>query len=775
MSRPNSQFIVSIETECLTAVPSQPESVRRAVTAFLRNWALQAPSLAATSGVFNAYARTYCDCGHIEIAMIECDSPYSAATLFEQQQILAARGVAMLSAEGIDLVLSNNTYSGLLKTGCPVWGTHENYLVDTHPSAFTQQILPFLVTRIYGGAGGILYPSGDFLASARSICLTRASGGGTTQDRAIHSLARDEHHMGTNPQRFRYHLILGDGHRSLFNLALQLGATALAVKAAMHDRKLRDQLLEWRCRFSPDWVATFRELHVLSRGGRPLQIHPLVTATQRLYLDAARRVAADMQPRPTWIPRLLEHWEQTLAAYERGDWAWLARRLDALAKHQFYTAVLEEQGCGWAELPRRPRLFEELALLDQNYHEFCNPRSAFVQMEDAGLLEHRVGPRIEPGQETDPYIPDVATRARPRARFIRDHRQSSGFEVDWSWICHRSQHRMLRLDDPFATSWGEWVTVPRSARSPESILSEQALLAEIARLHSLGRFEQATMFLTRFALLHEMPVAVPSDDLLRYRVWLYARCGTPNGESLLHRLHPETPATFRGINDYCYVHRFAGLRPNLAAMQPWIDRGRSLLQAGGPQVADTEQVAVFREHAADALARHGRMDEALGLLSPAMDAPVRERTSLAMQARLLATLGETYRRQGHGHMAREVLHEAMNVQIERNETGQLVFSTWLSLAKSEADPAEGRRWLERARAVQEQNRDRLALVTTLLLDARLAGHDPSVEENKTLVTVLQDELPVLRQCPLLARILDQWDAWICPDPADREREDFWGL
>ncbi len=775
MSRPNSQFIVSIETECLTAVPRRPESVGRVVSAFLRYWARHAPSLAATSGVFNAYARTYCDCGHIEIAMIECDSPYTAATVFEQQQMLAERTVAMLSAEGIDLVLSNNTYSGLLRRGCPVWGTHENYLVETHPSEFTEQILPFLVTRIYGGAGGIHHPSGDFLASARSICLVRAAGGSTTQDRAIHSLARDEHHMGSRPKQFRYHLILGDGHRSLFNLALQLGATALAVKAVLYDRTLRGRLHDMRNRFSADWLTTFRELHVIRRNGQPLRIHPLVIDTQRLYLDAARRVAAQMEPLPIWIPRLLDYWEQTLAAYERRDWSWLAQRLDAFVKHQFYSAVLEQQNCGWDALPQHSRLFEELALLDQNYHEFSNPNSAFAQLEQSGLLDHRVGPKIEPGQEVEPYIPDVTTRAKPRAHVIRNHRQCPGFEVDWSWIKDKRQQRMLRLEDPFATGWDHWVALPKSARSLESALSEQSLLAEVERLQSLGRFEQAMSLLSHLTMLHEIQMAVECDELLRRRAHIGARCGSTHGPTLLRRLYPEAPTTLRAVNDHCYVHRFAGLRPNLTAMRPWIDWGQAMLQAGGPAVADIEQMAIFREHAAIALTRHGQTDEALLVLSPALEAPVRESTSFGVQAQLLATLGETYRRQGHTNVAREVLHEAMSIQIARNETGNLVCYTWPSLAKSEEDPVEGRRWLERAKAMQQRHHDRLALAATLLLEARLAGHGPVAEQNKTHVLALQDELSALRQCPLMARIIEHWDTWTQHEPADCENEDFWGL
>jgi tetratricopeptide (TPR) repeat protein len=775
MTAPNSQFLVSLETECLTALPSRPEHLDRAVAAFLRAWALQAPSMSASSGVFNGYARTYCDCGHIEIAMIECDSPYTATVLFEQTHILAARTVAMLSAEGIDLVLSNNTYSGLLQNGSPVWGSHENYLVEQHPSGFTEQILPFLVTRIYGGAGGIHHPTGDFLASARSICLTRAFGGGTTQDRAIHSLARDEHHMGGDPQRFRYHLILGDGHRSLFNLSLQLGATALAVKAAMHDRKLRGQLLRWRGRFSGDWVTTLREINVLSRGGRPLQIDPLVPATQRLYLDAARRVTAAMEDVPAWTPRLLDDWEQTLSAYERQDWTWLSQRLDAFAKYQFYTAVLQDRSCNWAQMPRRPRLWEEFALLDQNYHEFCNAHSVFAQLENAGMLNHRVQPRIEPGHEAEPYVPEVATRARPRARFIRDHRQSREFEVDWSCIRDRSQPRMLTLTDPFAQQLGDWVPLPRASRSRFAGLSESSVIAEISRLYHAGRFEQIEHLLARLELLCDLQMFVPSAEILRIKARVQARRGCLDGEHLLSQVYREPPSTLAGINDYCCVYRFAGLRPDLAAMQPWIQQGMSLLNAADPAVRGHQQAAMFREHVAVAWVRHGRARESLDLLTPALTDADREQISAPTYAQLLAAQGEAYRRLGREDAARETLLEAMRIQIDQNAGGDLAHATWLSLAKLESSPSESRHWLHRAKLRQQETHDHLALAATLLLEARLDDSPTTPAENRDQALALRNNVPALRRCPVMERILEHWDAWTHADPLNHQQEDFWGL
>ena len=66
------------------------------------------------------------------------------------------------------------------------------------------------------------------------------------------------------------------------------------------------------------------------------------------------------------------------------DRVWLSRHLDAFAKYEFYSAVLADAGTSFGELRRRPDLFHELALLDQSYHEFCNPASVFSQLENAG-------------------------------------------------------------------------------------------------------------------------------------------------------------------------------------------------------------------------------------------------------------------------------------------------------------------------------------------------------------------------------------------------------
>ena len=99
MDKPSSQFIVSIETECLTAVPADPEATGRIMARFLERLGRETPSLKGTAGMFNGYAKVYCDCGHVEIAVVECDSPYTVPLIFERLQILAARVVAELAAD----------------------------------------------------------------------------------------------------------------------------------------------------------------------------------------------------------------------------------------------------------------------------------------------------------------------------------------------------------------------------------------------------------------------------------------------------------------------------------------------------------------------------------------------------------------------------------------------------------------------------------------------------------------------------------------------------
>lgn len=461
----NSEFVMGTELECLTARPDNPDALSSAMPAFFRSFEKQSPSLPGDGGVFNGYGRTYVDCGHIELAIAECDSPYILSSVVERQMMLAARAVAELRERGIELLLANNNHSGLLNSNCPIWGAHENYMVEWHPEYFTDLILPFLVTRIYGGAGGILFPSGRFLAAVRPVRMELATGGSTTGSRAIHSTSREEP-LTERRDRHRYHLILGDGHRSQFNLALQFGATALTLKAIHYNVALHRRIRRLPLAAERDWVAALRRFNTLQTPSRPLSVDPIIIETQRLYLEGARQYADSLRNPPPWIDRTLQDWDDTLSALQRLDRPWLAARLDTFAKYELYSSVLAEAGLDWSRLPRNRRMFEELAVLDHSYHSFCEEDSVFTMLEQQGLLQHRVTDLIAPGAEPEAFVPEVATRAATRARFIKEHAMNrSEYLMSWTWVNDMNNGCFKQLSDPFATSFTSWTETQRPSRS----------------------------------------------------------------------------------------------------------------------------------------------------------------------------------------------------------------------------------------------------------------------------------------------------------------------
>ena len=462
----SSRCLFSLEQECQTTVEATDgeaqisETLRR----FLKIFGDLAPSLPGEGGLFNAYGRVYVDINHhLEFSALECDSPYVLAQMVDTQYGLATKATAELERRGgrsakgggVKLLLVNNNHNGLLRPETAFWGTHENYLIDGPAQDLADLTLPFLVTRLYGGAGGVLFPTAEFLAGTRPLAMELATGGHTTGNRAIYSTCREEHHMGPRPKGRRLHLILGDGHRSQFNLALQFGATALALKAIQSDRELGAQLGKVTLRRRGEgWVGTLQRLNKLANPGEPPRVDPSVIEVQRIYLDAAGRWVASMSDPQEWMAQILEDWELTLDAYERADRSWLAPRLDAFTKYELYSAYLEDRGSSWAELVDDIEALSTLGLLDHDYHSISEPVSAFSDLEQRGLLSQRVGDRIEPGSEEEPYVPAVGTRARARARFIKEHSGRTDLIMSWDRVFELPPNERVRtLFDPFAEAY----------------------------------------------------------------------------------------------------------------------------------------------------------------------------------------------------------------------------------------------------------------------------------------------------------------------------------
>ena len=190
--------------------------------------------------------------------------------------------------------------------------------------------------------------------------------------------------------------------------------------------------------------------------GEELHVDHRVIAIQRIYLETASRWAATLPVPPAWIGEILQDWEEVLDAMKENDTEWLSQRLDTYTKHRFYSQIVGD----WKSLVGDEDLFAELALLDQRYHEFCNPESPFESLERDGLLDHRIVDSVVPGEEPEPYVPDTYTRAATRARFIREHRGHKGMMIDWAWAYDMKRKRGSPLLDPFAEEFGPWESSP---------------------------------------------------------------------------------------------------------------------------------------------------------------------------------------------------------------------------------------------------------------------------------------------------------------------------
>ncbi len=459
------QFLVSIEQEMGTNIQGSGD-MRTASGGWHKflQWATKvSPYLpCGGAGIFTPLGRIYIDNLHFEAAHCECDSPYLLATVVEQMQTLFTEVVHNVrEASGAQLVFTNNNHCSLLSDdNANIWGSHENFLTPVHPTQMPLQLaLRFLESRFYQGSGGVRFPSGQFIAGVRAHYMRLVTGGSTTESssRAIHSTARNENHMGNSKSGFRYHLILADGHRSMFNTALLAGASALAFQAMLHDRQIVRLLPKPP---DSDPVRNLQIYNHLADPGQPPSVHPLALATQQVFLDASRRFVAKLDDPPDWAPCVLEDWQDTLDAAARNDRAWLAARLDAFTKWALFTQTLRQRGLGWKDTVNNAKLQAELMLMNHSYHRFSDPESVFSQLDRHGALAHRTGPRVPLGGEEDPWVPPTRTRAAARARFIRDNSGNPRLTMDWSCVCDLDVGNYRYLHDPFAEEYTDSDSVP---------------------------------------------------------------------------------------------------------------------------------------------------------------------------------------------------------------------------------------------------------------------------------------------------------------------------
>lgn len=447
----------------------------------------------------------YIDVGcHPEYATPECSSPWELVRYTAAGDRIMARLVsAMQRRKRSATVLAfrgNTGYGSQPQT----WACHESYLCRRHPTEYTEQILPFLVSRmVFAGSGGFdpFSPGIAFTLSPRSHFLTTVSGTETMHSRPIVNLRCEPLASGGWN---RLHLICADAVGSHAATWLRAGTTALAI--ALIDARLqpaRDMQLQ-------DPVAALRTFaaDTTMTATVPTTRGEQITAIgiQRRYLDLVRaNIGAEWLP--GWTPAVIEGWDRTLrllgqdleslaSVYDwvikrtvygefcaqRGlawdslrHWTHLVTRIQEAcrkARAPFpapltleairdsvpcreevasLAGFMEENGLRWPDLSRFLSLRTDLLELDTR---FLQLDGIFHNLDRDGVLHHTVLPDQAAIEEAVVSAP-ARGRAAVRGRYVQEFAGSRDHQCSWIQMTNGRTKQTSSLADPFAES-AEW-------------------------------------------------------------------------------------------------------------------------------------------------------------------------------------------------------------------------------------------------------------------------------------------------------------------------------
>jgi len=257
--------------------------------------------------------------------------------------------------------------------------------------------------------------------------------------------------------------------------------------------------------------------------------------------------------------------------------------------------------------------------------------------------------------------------------------------------------------------------------------------------------------------------------LLRLKAFVQARRGHLDGVEMLNDLHDRNELGLSQIADYLYVLRFSALSPRPAMA----DHIHSALNRFGGQPTD-QMPASFREHWGAYLVWTGQVAEAETILEGAVRSSAGEERECG---RRLVTLANAKRLLGKTDEARAHLEEARRQQEQLRLKADLTDFTLPNLAKLMADtdlPA-AQMLLLQAKTDQARTRNRMGLIRTLLLEARLAARSAVPPHSNEAVLALSPEVPALATCALFQKIMSLWVTWTRNSHAAENGDVFWGL
>jgi proteasome accessory factor A len=453
-------------------------------------------------------ARFYLDRGHHpEFATPECGDPWEVV-----RYIRAGEAILLDLAERV-----KHQSSGIAEVSvfrCNVeydrsgttWGCHESYLHSVNSRILPGQLIPHFVTRIvYAGAGGFnpLLPGAEFTLSPRAWLLPNVTANDSTGERGIFH-CRDEALAG--PSWERMHVICGESLCSDTAAVLKMGTTAL-ILAALAAGRLPGNAVKLA---SP--VHALRKVAISGRraavdleGGGTLS----PVEIQWHYLAMVEQCRASQLPE--WAPELCALWRRQLIALEAEDpaldrtfdWAikralyrrwvtphlsWerfhqigdLVETMERVAQRRFrredepplcitamlangaveaeqrhrLTPILDSEGTTWADLRLFFEIRNQLFEADVRFGEL-GERGIFTQLDQAGLLTHRLDRRVEP---RDVLREPPPGRASVRGRNIHQlwtEQRANQYRGDWTVLWSEQTGSTLDLSYPFVTA-AQW-------------------------------------------------------------------------------------------------------------------------------------------------------------------------------------------------------------------------------------------------------------------------------------------------------------------------------
>lgn len=422
---------------------------------------------AASGGFLCNGARLYIDAvgNHLEYATPECLHLFDIV-LHER----AGQRIIQQSLEELGLSDHVNFYNNSVDHfGGHTFGCHENYSVEDADYLAGHGrflFLPFLVTRqIFAGAGRVgghrlvseSAPSNIMRPSRHIIDIIGVGERyGVAIDRDIrYQLSQRADHIrqevagrvrfnraiitprygGDQSQRFRLHLLYGEGNMSQYAFALRMGTTRLVLDLLERDLVPLEVVLANPLQALRDVSRDVTWNWIVQRSdGSTIDAIDL----QRYYLEAAQQHLRGQDADTDWV---LEQWEEVLDKLERDPYL-LADRLDWVAKLSLIELFMQEEKVDWDT--------DMLQSLDLAYHNIDPTKGLYYGLEQQGTIRTLVS---EADVLSATRTPPRDTRAVGRGTAIstlieRDY--SGRYTLDWNSVSIHGFKR-LELYDPTHT------------------------------------------------------------------------------------------------------------------------------------------------------------------------------------------------------------------------------------------------------------------------------------------------------------------------------------